>query len=297
MNVFDLPGPQFLLFYAVLAPAVLAALVLHRRASEAGSGTVLSDPYAIAYLRAGRREAARAAVASLISRGLIRSDPFGLAEGVRPEQAGAPLERAVLSHCAGGTGPRWLANDPAVGEAADALRDGLEAQGLLPDAAVRSARRWRLAFALTILIGTAAIKVGVALDRGRTNVGFLLVMAVAASVAARALAAPRRTRRGDAAVQDVRELLSHLRDPAGGRVLATDEALLVAAAFGLAAVPGTEWRELSRTMGAAPATPSGSSCGTSTSCSTSSASSCGSSGASSCGSGCGGGGGCGGCGS
>jgi hypothetical protein len=67
MNPFDLPGPEFLVFYIVLAALTLAALVLHRRAAEsAGSPVTLSHPYQVAYLRGGWREALSVAVRSAL---------------------------------------------------------------------------------------------------------------------------------------------------------------------------------------------------------------------------------------
>ena len=55
MNPFELPGPQFLVFYAALGVALAIALVLVRRAYEpdASVAVQLTDPYEIACLRGG----------------------------------------------------------------------------------------------------------------------------------------------------------------------------------------------------------------------------------------------------
>src|SRR6185295_16874913 len=68
VNPFDLPGPEFLLFYIILAVAVITALALLRRAAESDSAPQvdLGDPYLIAYLRGGENEAPRVALVSLI---------------------------------------------------------------------------------------------------------------------------------------------------------------------------------------------------------------------------------------
>ena len=58
MNPFDLPGPEFLFFYLVFGIVILVAVVLIRRGGEtAGNTPRLTDPYMIAYLRAGEDEA------------------------------------------------------------------------------------------------------------------------------------------------------------------------------------------------------------------------------------------------
>jgi hypothetical protein len=63
MNPFDLPGPQFLVFYGVLATLTILAAALATRQAENGvpPRVNLSDPYGIAYLRGGKNEALRLA--------------------------------------------------------------------------------------------------------------------------------------------------------------------------------------------------------------------------------------------
>ena len=66
MNPFDLPGPQFLLFYLGLSAAVIVALVVARKFAESSAAPKLdlSDPYLIAYLRGGDAETLRVAAVS-----------------------------------------------------------------------------------------------------------------------------------------------------------------------------------------------------------------------------------------
>src|SRR6202011_1327630 len=102
MPPFNLPGPQFLLFYLVFGAVVLIAIVaLRRRAETDQVGKVnLSDPFLIACLRGGKNEVLRLVTVSLIDRGLLKvtdsqlsaSTPTAV-KGVRLE-----LEREVLSH-------------------------------------------------------------------------------------------------------------------------------------------------------------------------------------------------------
>jgi uncharacterized protein (TIGR04222 family) len=281
MNPFDLAGPQFLVFYAALAAVTLAVLVLHRQGTEGGPAAILSDPYEIAYLRNGWQEAVSLAVASLIQRDLLCAHPFGLAEGVTPEQAASPLERQVLSRCTRETDPQRLIEDQSLRGATEEIRQSLVRQGLLPGPEVELQRRWRMWLAQAVLMGTALIKVAVALWRGHTNLVFLLALAVLSAVAAQRLAAPRRTRRGDETLRHLNALLARLRKPPRGRDLGPHEATLVGAVFGLAAVGGPEWVRLAALHPRVTRSDSGSS-SWSWSCGSSS------SGGSSCGSGCGG---------
>ena len=293
-NPFDLRGPEFLAFYLVLAAVTLAVLVLHRRGTEAGSPIVLSDPYEIAYLRGGWQAAVSLAIASLIERDLLIADPFGLAAGVTGEHAGSPLERRVLERCAEETDPQGLIEDVSIRGATEDIRVSLEEQGLLPGPDVQLQRRKRMWLALAILVGTAGIKTAVALSRGHTNLAFLMMLTLLATLVTVHLSAPRRTSRGDETLREVGALLAPLRRTAGTQDLGPAEATLVGAAFGLAAVEGAEWARLARLHPRPPFADSASSswswsCGSS--CGSSGGSSCGSSGGSSCG-----GGGCGGCG-
>jgi uncharacterized protein (TIGR04222 family) len=284
VNPFDLAGPQFLVFYAALAVVTLAVLVLHRQGTEAGAAAVLSDPYEIAYLRDGWQEAVSLAIASLIQRDLLCAHPFALAEGVTPEQVTSTLERQILSRCAQGTDPQRLIEDRSLQGATEEIRQSLVRQGLLPGPEVELERRWRMWLAQAVLMGTALIKVAVALSRGHTNLVFLLALTVLSARGAQHLAAPRRTRRGDDTLRHLNALLARLRQPSRERGLAPHEATLVGAVFGLAAVGGAEWVRLA---GLHPRVTRSNSRSSSWSWSCGS-SSCGSSGGSSCGSGCGG---------
>jgi uncharacterized protein (TIGR04222 family) len=284
LNPLDLPGPEFLVFYGVLAAVALTALLLLRWTSERGPAVVLTDPYEIAYLRAGWPEAVRLALASLVERGLLRPETYALAEGVTPEQGASGLERRLLERITERVTPQRLIDDLPLQGVTEEIRDSLERQALLPDAGVTRKRRRRLAIALVVLLGTAALKTLVALSRGHTNLGFLLILAVVATIAAVSLASPRRTARGEVALQDMGGLLGHLRERHGR--LAANEAALVGATFGLAAVAGPGWQEISQLKETRTARGSTSGCGAADG-----------GGGSGCDGGGGCGGGCGGCGS
>lgn len=321
MNPLDWTGPQFLLSYVVVGGVALYWLagirawdgagpaeqrlldrlkhgfVRFRRSGEAPEPPkgAVSDPYLIAYLRGRHNEALRVATVSLVDRGLLHVE--GTVVSARDpgaaELARRPIEKALLRKF----------ETPA--EAASVFGDvGLEAVcraeyeqrlkefKLIPDDALRAAAWQRLAVAVAALWGLALLKIVVALGRGRTNVGFLVVLALVFAWLAYRVAMPKRTARGEAFLADLRTLFESLRERAaalrpGG---STGELALLAAVFGLGAVPLETFpytRELYPR--AASSWAWGSSCGAS--CGTSCGSSCGGG----CGSGCGGG--CGGCGS
>src|SRR5437016_2515947 len=102
MNVFDLPGPEFLLFYilfgALVAGAAYAVLWLY----SGGHGrhpALLGDPYQIAYLRAGPNEAGRVGVVSLVDRGLLElAHPNLIRTGSQPPRDLHPIEREILAN-------------------------------------------------------------------------------------------------------------------------------------------------------------------------------------------------------
>ena len=101
MNLFDLPGPQFLGLYIALAIAVTYGLWWKRRQLELQATAVprLDDPYQLAMLRKGPREVAGLAMLTLIDRKLIvlsGTDKLMRASGVTPAHAEHPIEKAAL---------------------------------------------------------------------------------------------------------------------------------------------------------------------------------------------------------
>jgi uncharacterized protein (TIGR04222 family) len=289
VNPFDLRGPQFLLLYVVVGVAVLAALTAVRILRERGPVKVrLTDPYLIGCLRGGTSEALRLAVVSLCDRELLeRSGEVLTARPGADARVLDPLERAVLQRFERPAAATAIFGDARLQAAAAPLQQTLERHGLLPDAALRGERWGRLLLALAVLVGLAAVKIVIALGRGHTNVVFLAMLAALFTVMAFGASIRPRTLRGEMALADLRSLFGRLR----ARALqleqgARDEALLLAAVFGIAALP-EPWAYAQEWYARSAASSGGSSCGSSSS-SCSSGSSCG-------GGGCGGG--CGGCGS
>jgi uncharacterized protein (TIGR04222 family) len=296
MNPFDYTGPEFLLFYLGLAALVIIGLVLSRQyfESTAAPKIDLSDPYLIAYLRGGEVATMRVATFSLIDRGLLLVDGSSIkrAENVSPEAVRRPIEKLLLEKFRLPQESTLIYQDTALKEACKPYAQTLRAARLLPDESVNQARMIRLVIACFVLSAVAVVKIIIALDRGRTNIGFLVILMIVAIVVAVAISFPRLTQAGKAMLGDVQNLYSGLRDRAfllqpGG---ATIEPLMVAAAFGLHELSGTGFSYM-KVLFPWGATSASSSCASTSSCNSSCSSSCGSS----CGGGCGGG--CGGCGS
>ena len=294
MNPFDLRGPEFLLFYIILAAVVFGALFLIRRTFESDipPKVDVGDPCLIAYLRGGERETLQVALVSLIDRGLLipNGTQIKRADNASPSSVRRPIEKALMETYAKPGMATSMLNDPKLKSVCQQYQDTLKTNRLLPDESVMRAR-WlcfTLAFFLLGLVGAG--KIYIALERGRTNVQFLIILMIVAIVIAGKVSFPRLTARGTAMLKDLQSLYAGLKNRAaslrpGG---ATIEPMMLAAAFGVGALAGEGFAYTATLF----PRPRGSSSGSSWGDSGSSGSSCGSS----CGGG-GCGGGCGGCGS
>lgn len=286
-NPFHLGGPAFLVYYAGLMVLTLLALRAWIRAGEAAAAPPppkFDDPYLIACLRGGADEALRVASVSLVDRGLLRLDGerLVLRDAAAVELARRDIERAVLRACRGGARADAVLRDAAARSAAEACRRRLEDHGLLAGAALRRQRLPKVAIAAALLLGTALMRIVQALSHGRHNIGFLSALALLAAVLLLLQWRRARSGAGDAALADLRLLFKRLKDraktlAAGG---AGSDAALLAAVFGLAALPAAAFPQVERLY---PRQSSDSSAGGGSS---DSSSGCGSS----CGGGCGGGG-------
>jgi uncharacterized protein (TIGR04222 family) len=308
VNPFDLRGPEFLLFYFLFACAVLGILILLRRIDERPNALKppLDDPYLVAFLRGGEEEVVRVAALSLVDRGLLKLKSSGasifsgeaenkleLTDPQAIEAAKRPIEKRVLEAFQTAQ-PIGITLDSLVScQACVDYAINLENLGLLPGPDVRAARNRRLWIAIGILLGVAALKILIALSRGRTNILFLIIISALAAYVTSRLSNPFRTARGEKFLQDVRSLFSTLQLRAnslrpGG---ATTDLVWLASAFGLAEVSPVLFPQVSALIKRRPQREGHGggdffhSCGSS---------SCGGGG---CGGGGCGGGGCGGCGS
>jgi len=285
MNPFDWAGPQFLLFYLAFGIGLLSVLGRRRHGREDGEipRIDVSDPYLIATLREGPEEALKVAVVQLVHRGLLAADgtKVTLANSNARWAVSHPLEKAVVSFFERGGETKDLLKDAPTLAAAKASEGELTRVELLPSREMRDQRVRDAMSGCLILGGVAATKIGIALARGRRNIGFLIVLWLLFSVGVWVVTHPRLTSRGKALVKDLQTLFGRLKEDATGARLkaSATELALLCAVFGLAAAPAAEFAFVQTLFPRPASTTSG----------------CGSSCGSSCGGGCGGG--CGGCGS
>jgi uncharacterized protein len=183
-RILDLRGPQFLLLYSTTVLCFIGLALLLRRVLESGPVPRLGtpDPYQIAYLRAGSKEAIRVACLSLIDRGLLTSD--GELLRAAPDaflRARKRLERDILYACQvlmpardvlKTTGPRNACEED--------IAERLRGVGLIPTSRQKLRRVLIGLLCLAPLWWLAQAKIEVALARGRHNYQFLIALAVLA---------------------------------------------------------------------------------------------------------------------
>lgn len=291
MNPFDLRGPEFLVVYSVLGAFTVIAAWLLRRSSEGGppAGPMLNDYLHIAYLRGGSNEALRVATMNLINRGLIEvkgDDSLQTVDRKAAARVSRLAERGILEKFQARENAPAIFSDHRLKHAAKQdCEPTLVRLGLLPDGGGKTLRALLLFMALFILIAVAAIKILVALSRGRSNIVFLIAEAVIFCLLAVKVTHPFRTRAGNAVLADLQTLFAGLRGRPGSIMpgVQTEDFALWAAVFGMAALPASF--SFDRLFPKARTT---SSCGSGCGSDSGSGGSCG-------GGGCGGG--CGGCGS
>jgi uncharacterized protein (TIGR04222 family) len=284
MNPFHLTGFGFLGFYLLLAAAVIWGLRAWIRQLETAGAPPrqnMTDPYLIAFLRAGENEALRVATVALLDRGLLTADGETLTtrNGNAIGVVQRPIEKAILQRYRTPGEGHDIFKDSGARSACESYARVLRNQQMIADGSAYAKRFLPVMIALGCLVAVTWTKISIAFSQGRHNVGFLVVLTLAFGIAALWVWRRRRTARGDEMLADLRSLFARLKGRAkslraGGQ---TNEAALLAAVFGLAALPAANFPFMEKLY---PAKSSdGSSCGSS---------SCGS--GSSCSGGCGGGG-------
>jgi uncharacterized protein (TIGR04222 family) len=254
MNMFDMRGPVFLAVYLLASVVGLIVLyIVSRRASSQSlrlpSGDarrLLRDPYLLAFLRGGAQETLQTVAFSLSERGLLRVLNKGL---IASADRGAlrtvthSLEVAVLAECESPRGIGKLLHDKRLKRTAEEYAAPLKEWGLIADDAEYARRLPAFLAVAGALLAMTVIKIRMALQGGHTNIAFLVLLTVVALIVAIVIFRRRRTSAGDRALADQRTLFAQLKGrvkqlAAGG---STNEAVLIAAAFGLAALPGAAY--------------------------------------------------------
>jgi uncharacterized protein (TIGR04222 family) len=291
VNPFDLPGPQFLMFYLALLAGSGAVRLLFWRSLDQSAAPVrpMTEPYQISYLRGGAEETVKVAVAILAHRGWLSVE----GEMIRNETSAAenvadPIEKAVLGACSSGATLSQILGSDASGVARQRYHQRLVDANLFLSNQQRAGARFLQVALMIGLLVVAVIKIAIALERGRRNVGFLIVLA-AVGLIAHLVTGGMRTPNGSRALRDLKTLFARLRDEASGltRRTRSKQFPFLVAVFGVG-ILSTGSYPFAKVFQSPSSSNAG--CGGS-SCSSSSGSSCGG-GGSSCG-----GGGCGGCGS
>lgn len=303
MNPFFLKGPQFLVFYIFLLIFLGILLYVLRTQKEAKLFNNLNsyDPYLIAYLRGKSNEVLRVVVISLIDRKLlkIQETKATLLKSAEYKLVSSnnssinfikdPLEKALLTKFKTPVLATSIFTDIDLSSLCKKYEDELIRMGYIPDSETKAYRIKLFIMSVCIAWVVAIIKIIVAISHGHYNVIFLITLAIIFPFVAYSLAYPYRTKNGNTALNNLKQLFSNLKDRSsyvqpGG---VTNEMLMLAAVFGLMHLPYDLYSNAKKIYPKSMNSLSygGSGCG--------SGSSCGSGG--SCGGG-GCGGGCGGCG-
>ncbi|MCX6925018.1 MAG: TIGR04222 domain-containing membrane protein, partial [Verrucomicrobia bacterium] len=244
LNPFDLKGPEFLAFFACWAAVLVIGLVVLRRRGEAEEPSaeyLPQDPYEIAYLRGGKNHLLQTALVALVDRGLLEVKGLKLktAEPGAVDRAQRLLDKAILTRFLWETEASALFKEESIVAQAEAIGEKLRGMRLLPDAGQKGARMMLFAGALALLWLVAGVKLYVALSRGRHNILFLIGLSIVFAIVFYKVANPFRTAAGQKVMKRIRERLGGLFARRGGVAAsgATNEATLLAAAFGLSALP------------------------------------------------------------
>ena len=305
MNPFEFRGPEFLFFYFLLCVTVVLVLTWLRDRREGNNASPmprLTNPYTIAFLRAGKNEVLRIATMCLIDRGYLEvtaDNKIVRTKNHETQFLTEPLNRKIVEYYGEPAAPNQVFTGMSGDPVFDSYQAELETLDLMPGAQRKEQRFRDCLYGAFLLAAVALMKIVLALTSGRSNVGFLMGLAAIAFVCVVILYKKPRTENGNNYLSGLKGLVSY-----AGPINSTAEMALAAAVFGLRAVPLAYFPNRDNLFGKAAKNDGGSSssgcgsCGSSstssdTSCSSSSSSSSSDSG-SSCG---GGGGGCGGCGS
>jgi uncharacterized protein (TIGR04222 family) len=259
MNPLDLTGPEFLRFYvpyglSVLALAWLIRALVHRTLGPQpdarwtpGTYPREGDAYAIAFLRGGSQEAVRTVLGRLVSAGLVNVEDRQVSPRPEPRTGGLqlqPIEKAAWSalehgvplHATEAEQCVQIAMEPHLRE----IQDSLATQGLLPTHRGRTVFQALMGLTWLAVGGLGLAKLGVALARGRFNVGFLFVLLLLFTWAiVRWLRPPQQTLAGQRYLAWLRESHRGLVEMlTSGRRDSSGELALAVGIYGLAAVPG-----------------------------------------------------------
>jgi uncharacterized protein (TIGR04222 family) len=241
---FNLPGPDFLLFYLVFSFALLLFFYLLRRGLDRGDQQTplpLEDPYEIAFLRGGRSHLLDVAMINLIDRGflLVSDKELKTADREDIQRVRRPLEKQILELFLWKSKASTLFSDPAIRQKCKAIEHSLQQKGFLPSASQRLTHLTLFMVGLVILWTLSGVKILYALSRGHHNVIFLIMLSVIMVLPLYWVTRTFRSRAGEREYARLKEQLQGLynRRTSLEPHQSTNELALLAALFGLSALP------------------------------------------------------------
>lgn len=245
---FDLPGPEFLLFFAIFGVAVLFfqrwLQNMIEPGSQNGSPGLADDPYAIAYLRGGPYQAIFICIIALIDRGLLKAsdDKIVMPNAEALAFLKRPIEQSVAAKFRCPTQASTFFSSFSTEDLKETCKEydqAFKKAGFLPTIPVYISRWMVLAVTMAILLGAGFHKISIALSRGKHNIGFLCILMSVFLVISLIRVVRKRTGAGDLELNRLRDQFVQLKARAstlqsGGK---SNEAALAAALWGSSVLP------------------------------------------------------------
>ncbi len=310
----NLKGSMFLALYVAFIFTVLIVYPLIKSLLDKTSSLSLPpipqnpDAYEIAYLRGGANEVARSVVFSLRQKGLVKIDTVGKQYFIAPTEANKTarltnsIEQAASDWLKFSREPKEVFSASGLAEMlqpyCDNYEQNLQRKQLLADDSLQTTTSMLKAFAMISIVLLGLYKFVAALNHGRSNVLFLIIIGIIGLIVVHFFAKPARvTKLGKSYLAQLETAFDRLRTQVqyakpvvpSATFAGVDPILLSVGIFGSSILAGSMYNDHNEAFQKSQAGSwSGSSCGSG--CGSSSCSS-GGDGGSSCG-----GGGCGGCG-
>jgi uncharacterized protein (TIGR04222 family) len=242
MNPFDLNGPQFLIFYSCLflITYVYIKIRIHSKEGDLPIPKLsTNDPYMLAYLRAGKREALKLATIVLFNRGFLTKDKkSNKLKITKPENADLvsfPVEKSILHVFKRRTSPYEIFESKICEQACEKYQAYFEQHNLNRNTSIARERLRIIMIPATAFLLIGAARIVFSLQAGKTNLWFLsIIMVLSFWVFSRIYRTPTtlvRTR----VLEDFTALLSPGRKKASTREFKDGlyEQAMFAAVFGL----------------------------------------------------------------
>jgi uncharacterized protein (TIGR04222 family) len=169
---------MFIALYIVLGIVVnllLCGLILRNENKRPDEQLIFSDPYKLAFLRAGADATLRVVIFSLIDRGLIKL--YGTAVVAEPnasEIVVEPIEQAVVDFIAVPRPVQGIFDDPATITACDVYLHELYKEGLLANDNIQDVS----IVALYTLIVVSLIGIAIELTHDQHHIGYWIIMTI-----------------------------------------------------------------------------------------------------------------------